>query len=452
VITRRRFLAAAAGTAVGFAAIRIGRAAETPIRNVVLLMQENRSFDHYYGLFPGAEGLPDCAHVKHAPSLCLSDPPHDTDSARAESTGGRDNFELLGGGKAVTYYTGDDLPYYWALAHRFTLCDHYFCAVLGPTFPNRLFSIAASAGGFQNNPTKIDPALLPRPNLVDRLDEAKVDWACYSPLVPALDVNPASRVNPIAYYPDRARDPRVNRSYQQFLADAAAGRLPAVSWVITEKPLWEHPPDPIDWGERFAALTINSVAAGPQWPHTAIVFNYDENGGFYDHVAPPQVDERGYGFRVPCIVASPYSKPGHISSETYDHTSVIAFIEKVFGLRSLGGRAAKASPLEDCFDFSRSRPSFVAYSTAGRRESTCGGTPQGWSAELLGLPVPGGEKISPPAARPLCRPATRWDPGLGAAAGVVAGGVTALAARSGTRIHRPRGAGRASGGRDEGAA
>jgi hypothetical protein len=110
----------------------------------------------------------------------------------------------------------------------------------------------------------------------------------------------------------------------------------------------------------------------------------------------------------------------------------------VFGLRSLGARAAKASPLEDCFDFSRSRTSFVAYSPAGLNESACGGTPQGWSSELLGLPVPGGEKVTAPAARPLCRPATRWDPGLGVAAGVVAGGVTALAARSGTRIRRRR--------------
>lgn len=401
-------------------------------------MQENRSFDHYFGLLPGADGFPACAAVKHAPTLCLSDPPHDTDSSRAELSGGRDNFQLLGGGKALTYYTGDDLPYYWALAHRFTLCDRYFSAVLGPTFPNRLFSVAASAGGFKNNPTRIDPALLPRPNMADRLDEAKIEWACYAAQVPGPDVNPASRQNPIAYYPERTAKPNVNRSYHEFLADAAAGRLPAVSWVITEKPLWEHPPDPVNWGERFAALTINSVAAGPQWQHTAIVLNYDENGGFYDHVAPPQIDDRGYGFRVPCIVASPYAKAGHISRQVYDHSSVIAFVERVFGLRTVGGRAARANPLEDCFDFSRSRAGSVAYPAGGPPEAGCGGTPTGWAAELLDLPVPGGQKIAPPPPRSLCAPTTSWNPGLGVAAGMVAGGVTALAAWSGgRRDHSP---------------
>ena len=155
--TRRVFLKAAAAAALAFPAIRLGRAAETPLKNLVLLMQENRSFDHYFGLFPGAEGLPACAPLKRAAAFDLTDPPHITDAARAEYDEGRnDRFDFVGGGRTVTYYTGEDLPYYWALAHRFALCDHYFCSVLGPTFPNRLYSVAASAGGFLDNPAVID--------------------------------------------------------------------------------------------------------------------------------------------------------------------------------------------------------------------------------------------------------------------------------------------------------
>src|SRR5581483_9031209 len=122
-----------------------------------------------------------------------------------------------------------------------------------------------------------------------------------------------------------------------------------------------HPADSIDWGERFIALTINSLAAGPAWPKTAIFLTYDENGGFYDHVSPPQVDARGYGFRVPCMAVSPWARPGHVFSGAADHTSVLAFVSAVFGLRPVNDRAAKASPLDGAFDFSHSEPGFVSY-------------------------------------------------------------------------------------------
>ena len=132
MLTRREFLgAAAAGAAVAaFPAIRVGRAAGTPLKNIVVLMQENRSFDHYFGLFPGAEGLPPCAPLAHAASLCLAAPPHDIHAARTEASNG---FDAVGGATALSYYTGRELPYYWALAGRYTLCDHYFCSALGGT-------------------------------------------------------------------------------------------------------------------------------------------------------------------------------------------------------------------------------------------------------------------------------------------------------------------------------
>jgi phospholipase C len=408
--------------------VRIGRAAETPIEHVVLLMQENRSFDHYFGLFPGADGLPAGAPVTHAPSLTLLDPSHLTDTAVAEFDAGRnDRFGLLGGGKSLTYYTGDDLPYYWALAHRFTLCDRYFSSVLGPTFPNRLYSIAASAGGYRDNPSAIDPALLPRPTLVDRLDEARVSWGCYIANVPAA-FSPSANAPPlgyseVTYYPERRAEKRAVQTYDQFLADAATGRLPSVTWVVSQEPLSEHPANSIDWGERFVALTINSLAAGPAWGRTAVFLTYDENGGFYDHVAPPQVDTRGYGFRVPCTVVSPWAKPGHVFSSVADHTSVMSFVSRVFGLRPVNDRASKAGPLDDVFDFSHAEPGFVSYPAGHRLNPSL--VPQDWYARLLSLPIPEGAAPVVPKARALRTTASLTpDVAAGVVAGIAAGALT----------------------------
>src|SRR5262249_51975341 len=151
--------------------------------------------------------------------------------------------------------------------------------------------------------------------------------------------------------PERESDPRANRTYAQFLADAAAGRLPAVTWVVPEDPLTEHPTSPPQWGQRFAALTVHALMSSPLWRSPALILNYDESGGFYDHVAPPVVGGSQFGYRVPCTIVSPYSRPGHVSSVVYDHASALALVERTFGVAPLGSRDAAASPLEDCFDF-----------------------------------------------------------------------------------------------------
>lgn len=410
--------------AVAFPAVRIGRAAGTPLRNIVLVMQENRSFDHYFGLFPGAEGYPDCAPVTHARSLCLDNPPHDIEDAVAEDPGGTPDparFELLGGRKALTYYTGEDLPFYWALADRFTLCDHYHCSALGPTDINRVYSVAAGAGTLGNNST-LSTAILPEKTIVDRLDEAGIEWACYGVQ------HPAFAYNQVHYFPNRKRDDRTQRTYADFLAAAHAGTLPPVTWIVTADPLTEHPSDDISWGERFVALTINSVASGPQWRDAAVIFNYDENGGFYDHVAPPQVDSISLGFRVPCVVVSPYAKPGHISSTVYEHSSGLALIEQTFGLRPLTRRDAGASPFADAFDFSTRHLGFVDYPLR-HALSTCAGAPQALAREILDRPIPsGGDLGRVPAARRLCDPRPTVNPGVGLAAAVGLGVVGAAAA------------------------
>jgi phospholipase C len=393
--------------------VRLGRAAETPIRHVVILMQENRSFDHYFGLFPGSDGLPPCAPVKHASTQCQSDVPHGSVATRAQAVRG---FEKAGGPGSLTYYTGDDLPYYWALAHRFTLCDRYFSSAPGATFPNRLFSIAGTAGNYRDNPHHIDPGLLPRPNLVDRLDEARLDWACY------LAHQPDARYNPVTFYPERASDRRANGTYDEFLAHAAAGTLPAVSWVISEGPLTEHPPGAPGWGERFTALTINSVASGPAWRNTALLLIYDEHGGFYDHVKPPG-SAHAAGFRVPAIVISPYAKRGHVSSAQLDHTSLISFVSRVFGLPRPG--VPTAAPFDDCFDFDHAQRDFVAY-PSGRAVPSCKPGLPDWAAALLSRRVPGGRAAEVPSARPLCPSLPLISPyALGGGGALLAAGAVA---------------------------
>ena len=420
VLTRRRFLLSAAATvAGGLPAVRRPRpaSAETPITTLVLVMQENRSFDHYFGRFPNADGLPAGAPARPATTPCLHNPPHDETAFQSLSSGVRDFTDPA----SLTYFGERDIPFYWALARRFTLCDRYFASALGPTFPNRLYGLAGSAGGYHGNPSRIDPALLPRPTLVDRLDAAGVDWACYMARLPD------AKYNPVAYYPERQSDPRAARTFREFMADAAAGRLPSVAWVVGEDPLMEHPPSPPQWGQRFVALTVHALASGPQWHRSALVLNYDESGGFYDHVRPPQVDERGYGFRVPCIVVSPYAKPGHVSHATYDHTSALALAERTFGLAPLTARDAAADPFEDCFDFSR--PTHAPISYAASVGGTACAVPPAWAAELLREPLP-------PAALPRRSDALSATTmlevgGLGLAA--LAGAAAGLAAWRGRR-------------------
>jgi phospholipase C len=374
-------------------------------------MRENRSFDHYFGHFPGADGLPAGAQVEPATTYCLPDPPH-TESALRSIEASRQ----FGSPAARAYFTEAQLPLGWALARRFTLCDRYFASVLGPTFGNRLFSVAASRGGFHENPHGIDASLLPRPSIVDRLEAARLDWACYA-------LRPYSGYNPVAFYPEWRADPRTNRTFDDFLAAAAAGRLPAVSWVVPQDPLTEHPPSPPQWGQRFAALTVQAVAAGPQWRQSAVVLNYDESGGFYDHVTPPQVDADGYGYRVPCTVVSPFARPGHVSHEVYDHASVLALVERTFGLAPLAARDAAANPLEDCFDFDYPDLAPLPFPDRQPRPG-CADLPP-WAADLLARPLPEEALVVSPA-RPAAGDLAVLGGLGGLAAALAAGAVVGL--------------------------
>lgn len=413
VISRRRFLGSAAvlgGAAaasallprsVRRAIVAGGRARTSSLRDVehvVLLMQENRSFDHYYGTLPGVRGFADPAapllstgrSVFHQPHPTRSDgyllPFHldgRTSAAQAiPSTGhswpvqhaswnhgamdgwvtahiAADGDEV--GPLTMGYFTRADLPFHFALADAFTVCDHYFSSVLGPTHPNRYVWMTGTidpngeAGGpaLDNDVTDGRYSWETYP---ERLTAAGVSWRCY------LD-GADSGTNVLAFMRQFQRAPRSSPLVQnamipappgQFEADAAADRLPTVSWILPTLYESEHPAFLPATGAAFVARKIAAIASNLDvWNKTAFILVYDENDGLFDHVPPVTppagtADEFvslrspggteggglpiGSGFRVPAVIVSPWTVGGYVCSDLFDHTSCLQFLEKVTGV------------------------------------------------------------------------------------------------------------------------
>jgi phospholipase C len=386
------------------------------IDHVVMLMQENRSFDHYFGTFPGVRGFDDHpagdlgafsqrwpANTTRAPLGRLL--PFHLDTARtdAECTfdlshawtaqhacwnhGAMDAFvtthtspEYEGPHQGVLtmgYYTRDDLPFYHALADAFTLCDGYHCSVLGPTDPNRLYWLSATndpdgrAGGpiITTNEDESYKGSLSWPTMPEALEAAGISWKVYNPPGPAyLPSGSLSMLvsnNRLQYF-EQYGDPS-SSLYRDafrwtfpddFARDVARGTLPSVSWLVAPVlplDLSEHPPAPPARGEYYTHRVIETLASNPKvWAKTVLFVSYDENDGFFDHLPPPTPPEGtageyltvdplpgeaggiagpiGLGMRVPMLVISPFSRGGHVYSETSDHTSQLQFLEARFGV------------------------------------------------------------------------------------------------------------------------
>ena len=378
----------------------------TDIQHVVILTQENRSFNHYFGSYRGVRGFSDrsTAFEQPDPSNLTSSPvgvilPFHLDTSKANATcthdithdwvpqhqswnnGAMDGFVssrlAINSNDAVLsmgYYTRADLPYYYALADAFTICDNYFCSVMGPTDPNRLYTMAASldpdgkSGGpilqtIVSNRTAIYGRLT-YTTMPEQLQARGISWKVYSSpdetvLGGILSDNvlsyfrnfqdPASVLHQNAFGPQFPTD---------FLADVAFERLPQVSWVVGSILTSEHPPAPSLFGENILSLIVGALTANPVlWAKTVLLVTYDENGGFFDHVAPttappgtpgeyvtaPPIPDPtvignpaitgpiGLGFRVPMLIISPFSRGGLVSSDLFDHTSVLRFLETLFG-------------------------------------------------------------------------------------------------------------------------
>ena len=358
------------------------------IDHIVILMMENHSFDNYLGMLgrgdgftlgpdgqpaascPDASGAP--VRAFHAPNLCQSGGPvlQSWDAShQAWDSGANDGFVVASSSRAMTYWTGTDLPFLYALAGSFPVCDRYFCSMLGPTYPNRRFLLAASALGLVTDqlPSLTDP-LPPEGTIFDRLSAYGISWRDYFVDLPTAGLFPYL----LTKYPGNILP------VTSFFADAALGTLPGVSLVDPEAQAGsEESPQDIAIGAAYAASVINAVLASPAWPRTLLVFTYDEHGGYYDHVPPPAApvpdgippqitvppDLPGgfdrYGFRVPTVIASPWAKPNYVSHVVSDHTSILKLIETKWNLPALSYRDANASNLLDCVDFTAPRPPFL---------------------------------------------------------------------------------------------
>jgi phospholipase C len=312
---------------------------------------------------------------------------------RAINGGKMDGFDQIPGGSDLLPYTQfheEDIPAYWAYARRFTLADRMFSSMFGPTIPEHMFTVAATAGRVVSN--KISPEdghglycedvrekflkLKKHPDLMRWERELEMDrmeallekvQACMNihTIFPELEKRGVSW----HYYGDRNQfhnatlaideirnTDRFDNVVQsdEFVKDARAGDLPQVSYVLPPTKFNDHPHSPdrsICVGENWSIRQINAVMEGPDWEHTAIFVTWDDFGGLYDHVPPPQIDDMGLGARVPLIVISPWAKQGHVDHTRYEFSSFLALLERLFDIEPLTERDRIANDLFDAFDF-----------------------------------------------------------------------------------------------------
>ena len=385
----RKILDGAAPAARGSA--RLTSAAVSEIEHVVVLMQENRSFDHYFGTMPGVRGFADPGVPKSLfyqadaqnPDKYLLPFHADTQSTSAQNLpsnshswgpqhssydGGKmDGFvtahlaaDGLAGQYTMAYFQRDDIPFQWALADAFTILDGYHCSVLGPTWPNRLYLMTGQIdpAGVAGGPiygNYVPPEGYSWQTYPELLTQAGVSWKVYQ------DIDDYG-MNVLEYFDQYQNAPVSSPLYQnamrfyqpgQFEYDAIHDRLPTVSWIVPTSFQSEHPDFMPAAGADFVASKLNAIASNPDvFAKTVFVLIYDENDGFFDHVAPPTAPAGtpgeyitaspttekdapgpiGLGFRVPAIIVSPWTVGGYVCHDTFDHTSVIRLIETVTGV------------------------------------------------------------------------------------------------------------------------
>jgi len=315
------------------------------ITHVVIACQENRTFDTYFGSYAraGAFGIPanysqpdgkgGTVTPQHATQVGTQDINHTWSAIHSEWDNGQmDGFATTDGTNAMIYYDGADLPYYYALADAFTLCGNYFCSLLGPTAPNRLHLWSATCGG--NTSNSIPHGSLSWPVICDLLDANKITWKSYN-LGLGTTTKSLEMFSTLIYFKKWQNDPRISFTENDYYSDLQAGTLPQVSFIITEGTVSEHAPQSVAAGQKQMAKVINSLIQSSAWTSSAFFLTYDEGGGFFDHVAPPQLDAFGLGVRVPMLVVSPFAKRGYVSGQLYEHSSVLKFLERRFGLPTL---------------------------------------------------------------------------------------------------------------------
>lgn len=370
------------------------------IQHIVYIIKENRSFDNYFGTFPGADGATS-GLTSTGQRVTLGPSPDRTaynlgyswtDTHLAIHDGLMDQFDLVQNGNVngvllgYTQFIDAEIPNYWSYAEHFALADHMFSSIEAESFPNHLYLVAAQSGGATSNPNalqwgcdapaatvtqvidtngNITPAFpcFDFQTVADRLESAGVSWRFYAPVQGQIGyiwstLNAINHIRNSPLWSSRVQP------YGQFAIDAASpDALPAVSWLVPDFAVSDHPSLPgipggpatvseCD-GENWTVQQINAIMQGPNWPTTAILLTWDDFGGFYDHVPPPIVDYYGLGPRVPLIVISPYVKEGLVSHSVYEPSSIVQFIETRHKLKALTNRDATANSILDMFDFSQ---------------------------------------------------------------------------------------------------
>jgi phospholipase C len=413
-----------------------------PIKHIIFIVKENRTYDNYFGKFPGGNGattgkIHTGQTVALGPLIDRSSPDisHAWAAAlTAYNDGGMDQFDLIPGGTGVDdagvphgYQQASkaDIPNYWLLAQKFAMSDNFYSSLHGPSFPNHLYTIAAQSGGVGDNPGGARPDAQAAPQVgpcptdktcpepgeagfepmdIPPLPQNKGVWGCDADpkiKVPVYDQEGTTEeIYPCLDFPtmgdvlsnngvtwkmyapsggpgaddagfqnssgyiwtvyDAIRHIRDSQDWknhivstEQFVTDAMSGNLPMVSWISTPSEVSEHPSASVCVGENWTVSLLQAVAAGPSWQDSAMFITWDDFGGFYDHVAPQQIDYYGLGFRVPFLVVSPFTKAGLIDHTQAEFSSVLRFIEKDYNVPNLTDRDLKASDLTQFFDFNQ---------------------------------------------------------------------------------------------------
>lgn len=367
----------------------------TQIQHIVFILKENRTFDTYFGTYPGADGATSAVistgqtiHLAHTPDPAPRDiSGHGWFDAITGMNGGRmDHFDVIPGANdngdrlGLTQLTQKDIPNYFTYAQNFVLADRMFSSLQGASFANHLYMVAGQSGGAFTVPAmgSITPKAwgcdspdgttvkvededqtisspfpcLEFPTLTDILDSAGISWKYYAPAQgqPGYVYSSLDAINHIRFGPEW-QDHVVSDT--KFATDAQNGTLPAVSWLVTSDSNNEHPPSGVCGGENWTVKQLNALMQGSDWNSTAVFLTWDDFGGFYDHVVPPSLDFFGLGPRVPLLIISPFARQGFISHTTYEYSSILKFIEVRFGLPSLTPRDENANDTTDSFDFTQ---------------------------------------------------------------------------------------------------
>jgi phospholipase C len=378
--SRRQFLKSTASVAGGLYAAK-GYAAKNPpgplplpgesgLDHIIVLMMENRSFDHFFGWIPGADGRQagltyfDNANLPHRTHHLTDyqgcghvDPDHSYAGGRIEYNNGACDGWLRANNDeyAIGYYTQSDFAFYGDAAMHWTVFDRYFSATMAGTFPNKIYQYAAQTDRAANT-----FELCELPTILDLLIKAGRSARYYFNDVPFL------ALWGLKYLP-------ISRPYPSFLADCASGNLPDVAFVDPRflgeaqgVSVDDHPFADIRNGQFFIDQVYRAVTKSPAWGSTALIINYDEWGGFYDHVPPAEAPDVNpafalRGFRIPAMMIAPWARTNQVSSEIYDHTSVLKMIEWRWGLPPLSVRDLHANNIAEALDFAKPKRNAPSY-------------------------------------------------------------------------------------------